>query len=306
MRRFFRDVIVVLALTPLIASAADMRLLPSGGTISTNEQFDVVVALSSDEPVTAAEASFSFNPAAIRIEGIDTSGSLLVTWPTAPTFSNERGTASFSGSMDAPFTGSEGKLATIRFRAIANGTHPLRIDDAVALGPGGSNVIATLAPGIYTVVPAQLEPEPSAQSIDIIETAPVSVPVPLIERGGDLLPGERLIVRGLVVPGVLVHVHVREGDGEPRLYTVPSAGDGSFTYVSDFRVSEGVYRIWAVTEGKGVRSEPSETVTVTVRPAGLVAAAATAVEVLSLVVPLIAVTALLGGIVALILHRRRR
>ncbi len=307
MHHLFRNALVALILcAPLSSQAAELFFSPKAGSVSTNEQFDVVVAVQSDVPVTATEATLSFNPAALQVVGIDTAGSILVTWPTEPLFSNERGIIQFSGSADAPYLGTEGRILTVRFRAMSNGAHQLRIDDAVALGPGGSNVISTLESGIYTVEPSSLPVEQSAEPIAIIQEAPTSVPVPLLEQGVDLEVGDRLVVRGLVIPGVLVHISVSEGDAEARTFTVPSAGDGSFTYVSDFRVSEGVYRVSAITEGKGVKSEPSATVSFSVRPLGLAAAAATAIDVLTFIIPLIALTALLGGIIAYVVYRRRR
>ena len=287
------------------ASASELALSPGSGSVANGSAFDVIVQLSSEEPITAAEASLAFDPQAFEVVSIDTASSLIVGWPTQPVFSNDRGIITFSGSMDSAWSGAEGRILVIRFRAKGNGSHEVRFEDGVALSSAGSNTITTLTSGVYRVEPSARAPEESDADLAIEEPLPAeSTPVPIIEKGAtELQPGDRLVVRGLVVPNVLVHISVETG-GVTSVYTVPSAGDGSFVYVSDFRVGEGVYRVTAAAEGK-TKGESSMPTTYTVRPLGLAAAAGMAVEVMTYAIPILALTALLGLIAAYILNRRR-
>jgi hypothetical protein len=295
--------LLALIALPVSAHAAEMVLNPNTGVVSHNELFDVVVEVQGDEPISAAEALLTFNPAALSVEAIDTAGSVLVSWPTQPVYSNERGVIEFSGSTDTSVT--KGRIMTIRFRARSNGVHEVRFENGALLAGGGSNVISTLSSGIYRVEPVRTDVEVSADPIASITEPPAIAPIPLIEKAGELQLGDRLIVKGLVVPGVLVHVLVETQSGAPNEFVIPSAGDGSFTYASDFRVTEGVYRVRSFSESNGVRSELSETVTYTVRPLGLAAAAATTVDVLSFLLPFLALVTLLGSIGAFIWYRVR-
>jgi hypothetical protein len=96
------------------------------------------------------------------------------------------------------------------------------------------------------------------------------------------------------------------GDEPRELTNVKSAADGSFTFVSDSGLEEGVYRLWAQVKGEnGMPSESSKKIKFEVRVAGSMAALASGVALAGALVPLFMLLAVSGLGLAFILHRHK-
>ncbi len=82
-----------------------------------------------------------------------------------------------------------------------------------------------------------------------------------------LRSNEMLTVKGRVdYPGAQVTVWLQREKEEPVATTVASDKNGNFAFIAPEKLSEGVYKIWAmVTDVRGAHSEDTEIITIAVR-----------------------------------------
>ncbi len=261
--------------------------------------------------VQAVEASLTFDPAGIEVERIDTKNSILTTWPTEPAFSNTAGTITFSGWTDGKYAGKDGYLATVYFRTPRNTPGKLMYESGAILAADGvgSNIIAAMRSGVYTVGPkSDSAPEVGDSSVptadesatEEVDPAPiVSEDVPMkptiAQYSKSLLAGERIEVRGTTSPNSKVLVYIAYADSEPTQSTISSETDGAFTFTAPAGTESGVYRVWAVQEdGNGVKSEPTDKIAITVRPSMAAAVGSAVVSVGTLILPFLGLVILVG------------
>lgn len=279
MNRGFSIVVLILILAPLsLAYAAEgsLFLSPLNGTYAVGDTFEIQVRVDSGgRAVNAVEAELSYDPHSLAVDHISTVGSIIGSWPTVPGFSNTEGTFHFSGWTRERFSGSEGLVITIYFRA-------LRVDSSAITFISGSvlaaeaqetNVIASMHSGLYVVKPKEIPAPISVQIpvpvsarpanvIAIATTSPNSPPQPPIftELPTGLTIGEELIAKGVSVPNGVVTVTLQKDGDTPMQSNIRTAVDGTFTYVADSKAETGVYHISAeVFDTTGARSAASQT-----------------------------------------------
>lgn len=297
-----------LILLPLSAAeAATLYVSPDRGTYSIGDTFEVnVIADSAGELINAAEAELNFDAEVLRVEEIRTDGSILSQWPTLPTYSNEEGIIQFAGWTKESFNGPNGLLITIVFKALRNNVSNAHLAAGAILAADGqgSNIITTMRSGVYRVEPQEIiaeEPPPNLSGDVHANELPQ---VPTLEYEKDLSVGEQIIVRGETMPGARVLVWLKKGGEEETRTDVMSADDGSYAATVGDRAEAGVYRIWVQAETEeGERSPTSPRGTINVRPSGLAAVAFSGTELVSALLPLIALL-IVGGLgIGYLFHR---
>ncbi len=263
MMKQFLFVALVLILTPSISYAADgsLYLWPARDIHAIGDIFEVAVRANTDGvSANAAEADIAFNTNALAVESISTTGSVLSFWPTAATFSNDKGTIRFSGTAAGSFNSDAATLVSIKFRAKSNVPGDVHIDSGALLlnDARATNIIASMHSGLYTVTARALPP--AAESIPLAATtteatAPVpevkgvAIQVPTIKAYDDhILSGERIALQGTAAPSSKLSVFLQYGDDAPRESAVLSTSDGTFIYVSAEPAHRGVYHAWAVVQ----------------------------------------------------------
>ncbi len=307
-------VIACAFLFPALAAAkGSLYLVPERASYEVGEVFEVTVhADTGGSLISAAEASLSFNPRALAVEQLSTEGSILGSFSTEPSFSNESGDIQFSGWTSEPYQGSDGLLVTIRFktlRALSSNAN-LVAGAALALDQG-SNIVESMRSGLYTVGPQRISPDPSEAVVPEEPAAEEPSPrvsvlpgPPAIEVVSPITVGDRIIVRGITEPRMRVWVRV-VGPSVEGETAVMSQESGAFEYVSGEIASDGLYRVAASVEGEvGERSELSERLIVEVHPPPITARLSAASGLLSATVPFILILALVGLIVGFIVYRR--
>jgi len=300
--RFFAAIVL---LVPFLAVAeGSLYLDPPRGSYEVGDVFEVRVrADTGGELINAAEADLTFDTRALSVERISTDGSILASFSTNPSFSNDAGTVSFSGWTDEPFTGSEGLLLTISFKALRTITSNAHLAAGAILSVnGGSNIISSMKSGLYAVEPKQIVVEsevPQPVGVDY-ETPPAPI---FTEYAASLAVGDRIVIQGIAIPDATVTIHTLY-ENEESVASVISAADGTFTYAGE-PVKEGVYRIFAVVESAGGwRSESSRRIAITVQPKGYAGLATAFAGFLWAVLPFIAIL-IFGGLgFGYLLHRR--
>lgn len=102
------------------------------------------------------------------------------------------------------------------------------------------------------------------------------------------------VFRGLTRANAAVDVTIQKIGAEPVVYSVVADDSGVFTVIPSGTFSLGVYELTArATDSFGAQSEPSDTIKIAVQQPGYIQIGSLLVNVLSVVIPLIAMTVLL-------------
>ena len=318
MIRFFGLGAIAL-LSPLFSQAASLYLAAPQTPLSVGDSFVIEVrADTQGESVSAAEAEIAFDPGMFLIRSVDTSSSVFSSWPTQPFFSNENGRLVFAGWMDTARAGEDILLLKFEVEARSNGSGDVRIESGaiIAADGRGSNIVSSLGVGVVTIAPqgktdirpsSTPEPEATIESEQSLASTSVVSPPLFEDVPRELTPGDRLVIKGFAPPGARLVFFVQEGEEAPAETVLMSAADGSFTFAPNERMREGVYRVWAIAEGKGGdKSGESERHSITVRSLGFAAAAAVSAEMLSAIFPFVAALLVIGLSIGYLFHRRSR
>jgi hypothetical protein len=306
---------VALILFPFWAQAADgtLYMLPERGAYNIGEIFEVkVLADSGGVPINAVEAELNFNPTALAVESISTQDSVLSSFSTEPSFSNAEGIIVFSGWTGGTFTGNDGLLITITFKALRDASANAHLAAGAMLAvQDGSNIITNMKSGVYTVAPRELVrptipsgASSTPQQVPEIISSPA--PPPLFSQyEQSIRAGEFVVVRGTTDPSSRLIVWLQKGT-EETMHSVTSDSDGTFTFTAPRPAEEGVYRIWAAVEDAyGVPGPQSDRIAINVRSAGIAASVVPSTVIIATLFPYIAfliIAALLGAYIA---HRHK-
>lgn len=102
------------------------------------------------------------------------------------------------------------------------------------------------------------------------------------------------VVRGLTRPRALVEVTVQKVGAEPVTYNLTSDDSGVFTLIPSGTFTQGVYELTAkAIDEFGAQSEASDTIRIAVQQPGYVQVGTLIINVLSVVIPLLAMLVLL-------------
>jgi len=125
LRKVFKFTIIFIFTFLILASeakagGASLFLSPPSGTYAINSAFSIKVNVNSGgEAINAAEGTLVYNPAELSVVSLSKSSSIFTLWTTEPTFSNSTGNISFGGGMPSNFTGTNGTIFSITFKAKA-------------------------------------------------------------------------------------------------------------------------------------------------------------------------------------------
>lgn len=123
----------------------------------TNDLIEVPLQISTTVTMNAAEFYFSFPTDLLEVEAIDRGGSFFELWITnQPAFDNLTGQLSFAGGLPKPgFTGKDGLVATVRFRAKKSGSGQIVINQnksRILANDGlGTKIDASFTPISFTI-----------------------------------------------------------------------------------------------------------------------------------------------------------
>ncbi len=165
MRAWRIAAILLLAPLPAYAQAA-LTVSPLQVNAELGDTFVVTVRADTGRlQADAAEAQLSFDPTQLAVMDISEDGSVLSSWPTAPAFSNEKGTVDFSGwASKHPFSG-DAPLVTVTFRPLRVGLGRIDFVSGSVLSLSGqeTNITESMQGASYQIVPARIDvPEPGA------------------------------------------------------------------------------------------------------------------------------------------------
>jgi len=173
---------------------------------------------------------------------------------------------------------------------IDNESSPIWRDD-------GNHTYETSAfpPGRHTLIAKAVDKAGNSSTNSAEFTIKALEPPTITDYPRELASGEILTIKGKTkYSDVQVHIFVQHEKDEAKSHSVKSDKDGKFTFVAEDRLSSGIYAVWAeVIDARGVKSEPSEKVTIAVERPAFLRISSLAIGLLSVAIPLIALVLLL-------------
>lgn len=154
------------------AADATLYLSPPVGTYTVNEHAMIRVFVSSDgASIYGVEGVLVFDPLKINVVSVSHEASVLTSWPTPPSFDNEKGEIHFGGVLSTSTVLDRGYIMSIIIMPLRSENFRLTFGSGAAILAGdgtGGNIVSTLKSGEYTGIPTG----------DYDVSLPVSLPVP--------------------------------------------------------------------------------------------------------------------------------
>ncbi len=145
------------------AKAATLQTVPGTGVYSINNVFSVRITVNTvGQNINAAEGELRFNPQELSVVSVDRVGSVFNLWVTEPTHSNAAGTITFSGGSPTGYTGTNGTVFNVTFRALRAGNSRLTFNSGAVLANDGrgTNILSGMSGGTFTVQAVSTQPTP--------------------------------------------------------------------------------------------------------------------------------------------------
>lgn len=178
----FLAIVAILVLFPSMTFAGALSVFPASGSFEEGKNYTVrVMASSPEQAINAVSGTLRFPVDKLRVVSLSKGESILTLWVQEPSFSNSSGSVSFEGVVPNPgFTGYQGNIVTITFKAIVQGSATVKFDSGSMLANdgAGTNVAQDLSGGVFTVTDTAKPLEtvtPEASVAPVIET-----PVPVV------------------------------------------------------------------------------------------------------------------------------
>lgn len=146
--------------------AASLYFSPNNPSFRVGDTFQVSLFVSSpDQSMNAAQAVINFPTDKLSMISVSTKNSIFSLMVENPTFSNQGGTAGFSGIVLNPgYTGKSGRLVTLNFLAKQTGKANLSVGSAQVLANDGvgTNILTSRGTTAVTILEKiKEEPKPT-------------------------------------------------------------------------------------------------------------------------------------------------
>lgn len=297
------------------ALAASLNLSPSSGSYKVGDTINVRVILSSsDQSANAVSGTIDFPSALLTLSYISKASSIVSLWAVEPSYSNTKGTASMEGIILNGYTGSNGTILTLSFKAKAVGTANIKFTSSSVLANDGqgSNILTGTSQANFgitkatekVVAPAPVtKPDPiktpTPEIITPVATVTVLTPI-FTDYSKDIKEGEFFVVKGFAEPitDILITsdgVIASTDEVVHESKTVKSDNNGVFVYASE-RATSGMYMITAQARNKdGVLSEKTLPIKISVSSLSIPKASVPVniMNTLSITIPIIGLIVLL-------------
>lgn len=155
-------VVIVFFGGALFANAASLSISPSSGVYTAGQVFSANVTVNTNgASVNAADGTLTYNPSEISVLGVS-KGSIFNLWTADPAFSNAVGSITFSGGSPTGYTGSNGTVISITFKAASAGNPKVSFSKGSVLAADGrgTNVLSTMNGGSFTIGAKAVATEP--------------------------------------------------------------------------------------------------------------------------------------------------
>ncbi len=180
--------------------------------------------------------------------------------------------------------------------------YAIQIDDGEAINweDDGSHSYETppLGPGRHTIIVNALDKAGNfLTNFDEFTIEPLAAPI-ITDYPTELTNKDPFVVKGTTYPEAQVVIWLQREATDPENYIVKSDENGKFTFVAEEKLRDGIYQLWAeVIDSRGARSQTTEKFKVLVQPTALWRVGTMTANILSIIIPLIALVFLLAAVV---------
>jgi hypothetical protein len=164
------------------AEAASLYLSPKSGIYNIEGTFSIKVMVDTEgKIINAADATLKFNPQELTVIDISKTNSIFNFWTTEPNFNNSDGLIDFAGGKTSSFTGEDGNIISITFKALSNVTAEVTFKAGAVLASDGkaTNILDTVQNGTYDLEPEFIVP-PSKRGQEPLVIAEGTPLVPVV------------------------------------------------------------------------------------------------------------------------------
>jgi len=192
--------------------------------------------------------------------------------------------------LHTTFNDSDTSAPIIEYKIQLDGAEPFSIV------PDGDNKgidLIDLKPGYHTVVVEAIDAAGNS-SISTLSFTILAFDKPVFTiYPSELTEGVIPVIKGTTRSNAIVEITIGRGSQEPAVYEVSSNETGTFTFIPDNAFTSGVYTLTAVAvDGRGARSDTSDSIRIAVQQPGYIAIGAFIVNILSVFVSLFALIVL--------------
>ncbi|MBI2049063.1 MAG: hypothetical protein HYT29_01325 [Parcubacteria group bacterium] len=175
---------------PYAADAATLYFAPESGEFRTGQDFSVEFKADSEgQAFNAAQATIQFSKDTLHVKAVDYSpaSSIFNFWLENPEFSNTDGKITFIGGTTNGVSGKSIPILKMIFTAKGAGEASLLLSDAAITASDGSgtNILETMRPAVFKIVPETIAPRPSL---------PAPVPIERTPSAATRLPAEPVLL----------------------------------------------------------------------------------------------------------------
>jgi hypothetical protein len=177
--------LAAIILLPHFAFAASMSVLPPTRQTSVGGLITARVSINSaGVAINQGQADIEYPANLLTIVSVSKSSSIFSFWVTDPTTVSGDGTISFNAGLPTPgYSGTDGTVVTIVFKAIAAGTANITLGNAaVRANDGlGTDVLQSTNPAIFAINPSQSAPPLISTAPVVTQTTPIDQTAPPVQ-----------------------------------------------------------------------------------------------------------------------------
>ena len=305
------------------AHAATLSLIPSNSNVSVGNIITLNVMVNTEGvAINTSDAVIQCPTDILQVLSVSKSNSIFSLWVLDPQFSNTDGQVSFNGGITNPgFTGTNGNLISITFRAKKAGTASVLISDSsVRANDGlGTDVLtskknATLVittpvvPTTHTTpaappptkpsTPVQKSPVPAVHAAPevatttqatssestITSTAPT---ISITSYPNQVNLGDPIQIVGRTsVPNADISISLTNVDAQTEVFKINANGDGVYHFQTSHTNAVGMYVLWAnILNKDGSSAAASTKVSISVQNPLLIQIGTYTTSLISVLIP---------------------
>lgn len=213
------------------------------------------------------------------------------------------GTDLASPKQSLAFRADDSTSAVLLFKVQLDGASPFAF---TATSSSSTIPLPDLAPGYHTAVIEGFD-QAGNSIISSFSFTISSFDKPAFTQYPEILSaGVIPVIKGTTRPNAEVKITFTYSDTEPVVFDIKSNERGDFTFIPDKALAQGVYALSATAQDQfGAQSAQSDTIKIVVQKPGYVAVGSFLINVLSLIIPLIALCVLGWLLIIYSLHHIR-
>lgn len=218
-KNYFVAALAILALSPLLTFAAEIRVDGKNQVVKAGEQFIATIFLNTEESVNALEGQILFPADLLEFVETQDGNSIVNFWIEQPKIEADK--IFFSGIIPGGFRGENGLIFSVLFRAKKSGDGSIAIEDVKILkNDGAGTAVETQVSGLHFLISYEA---PETQLAKIKDIDPPESFVPEVASDPALFNDKWFLVFTTQDKGLGIdHYEIREGFwGEFRVAQSP-------------------------------------------------------------------------------------